>query len=803
MSLHGTIRDYEIEEQIGEGGFGAVYKACQLSVQRDVALKIILPQFANNPEFISRFDAEARIIARLEHAHIVPLYDYWREAGAAYLVMRWLPHNLRAILNGEPLALPAISRIMDQVGSALNAAHRKGIIHRDIKPDNILLDDDGNVYLADFGIAQSDSPVGDEHARDEMVGSPAYASPEQLTNGVVTQQSDIYSLGVVLYELLIGERPFERDTNAQTIINQLQTRLPLLSSKRPDLPNALDTVIQRATAKAPEDRYPDIPSMISEFHDSINATLSMISIGNSDAMPRTLKTSSPSKPKNGTPPTRALLSTDGVETFIFNDKRLYPFDLRNDLNPYVGLRAFEESDFDMFYGRDKLVGQLVEQITNHSPFIAIVGPVGSGKSSVLHAGLIPALRRVHSPGRWFVTVMEPGRDPLVALSYALASVATEPYPNLLDDLRADEEGLTRAVKRIVKGDDHLVLVIDHFEELFGLFDDEPMRTHIINSLYRALVESFSHFRLVVSMRADYYDKPLLYKNFGEMLHRWTEVVLPLSPDDLEQAIIKPAEQVGVTVEHDLVQAILQDAYQQSGLLPLLQYTLSELFERRDGNILTAKAYRELGGISGALAGRAEEIYSSLDSAGQRAAQQLFLRLITPDGSLNFTRRRVLRPELALANEDSSIMDHVIKLFSQSHLLTAQVDPETRIPTVEIAHDMLFHTWTRLRGWLEDSRDELHVQQRLTIAAAEWVNGNYNDSFLPTGLRLAQFEAMASEGNVALTTQEKAYLQASIQMRATHGRTLPSDKHGTGDGIKLALIVLFGVVILRRGRAIRT
>jgi len=811
LQMHQIIRDYEIEELIGEGGFGAVYKACQRSVQRDVALKVILPQFADDPEFISRFDAEARIIARLEHAHIVPLYDYWREAGAAYLIMRWLPTNLHKVLDGRALHLSLVARILDQVGSALDAAHRKGIIHRDIKPDNIMMDEDNNAYLADFGIAISDAMI-DENAQDRMLGSPAYASPEQLTNGAVTQKSDIYSLGVVLYELLTGERPFGRSTNAEIIENQLMRPLPSVLSRQPNLPASVNDVIQRATAKAPDDRYANVPAMVAAFHDAASIALSAINPGGNaiTSMLGTPPVRTPTSGEdlalpNGSPPTRPLPALDGVETFLLNNKSFDRVDPRSAPNPYIGLRSFEESDLNTFFGRDKLVQQLIEQITRHSPFVAVVGPVGSGKSSILHAGLMPALRRVRSPGRWFVTEMEPGQNPLNALSHALASVVVEPYPDLLKDLQADEDGLTRAVKRIVKSGDHVVLVIDHFEELFGLVYDESVRRHVINSLYNALSESFDRFRLVVSMRADYYDQPLLYKNFGELLHRWTEVVLPLSPHDLEQAIIKPAEQVGVVVEPELVQAIMQDAYQQTGLLPLLQYTLAELFERRSDQGLTVSAYREIGGISGALAQRAEAIYTSLDSVAQRAAQQLFLRLITPDGTLDFTRRRVLRTELAIADQDAQVIEKVVRLFSQSHLFASHVDPGSRVPTLEIAHDMVFQKWARLRSWLEDSRDELRSQQRLTNAAAEWVAGDYNDSFLAVGLRLAQFKAMASEGNVALNVQERAYLEASLRNQA---KTMPSSADSTRQNnnfadIRLALVaMLFGILMLRKRRAER-
>ncbi len=261
-----AIRGYELGERVGAGGFGVVYRAVQPLIEREVAVKIILPQYANHPDFIRRFEAEAQLVARLEHPHIVPLYDYWREPAVAYLVMRLLRGgSLQEALKEGPLPLESVIHILDQIGAALLTAHRAGVIHRDIKPANILLDQDGNGYLADFGIAKNLN-LEDQTLAGEVLGSPAYLSPEQIKAGAIKPQTDIYCLGVMLYELLTGQKPFQGPTPIAYIQQHLDMPLPPLIEHRADLPPALDPVIRKATAKDPAERYPDIAGLLDDFY---------------------------------------------------------------------------------------------------------------------------------------------------------------------------------------------------------------------------------------------------------------------------------------------------------------------------------------------------------------------------------------------------------------------------------------------------------------------------------------------------------------------------------------------------------
>ena len=202
-----SVKGYDLWECIGEGGYSAVYKAYQAATGREVAIKIIRDEIANKPEFIRSFESETRLVARLEHPYIVPLIDFWRDPGGAYLVMRLLRGgNLHDAIQGSKFSLERILGLLDQITSALELAHRNQIIHGDIKPPNILLDEDGNAYLSDFRI------VKNAHWQDDgdqpITGSPDYMSPEQVLKAEPSPLSDIYSLGIVLYEMLSGERPF-------------------------------------------------------------------------------------------------------------------------------------------------------------------------------------------------------------------------------------------------------------------------------------------------------------------------------------------------------------------------------------------------------------------------------------------------------------------------------------------------------------------------------------------------------------------------------------------------------------------
>jgi len=266
-----TIRGYELRERIGAGGFGAVYRAFQPALNREVAVKVILPERATQPEFILRFEAEARTVAQLDHLHIVPLFDFWRdEDGTAFLVMRWLRGgSLRSLLRIKPLKLANAVKIIDQVCDALAFAHVRGIVHRDIKPDNILLDEQGNAYLSDFGIAKDLFSATSITSSSSTPGTPAYAAPEQVGGVGITALTDQYAVGIMLFECLEGTHPFP-----DTPLQHLYENLPSLSYAHEDIPPGVDEVIHRATQKRAGQRYQHITEFAQALRDAAQVFVS-------------------------------------------------------------------------------------------------------------------------------------------------------------------------------------------------------------------------------------------------------------------------------------------------------------------------------------------------------------------------------------------------------------------------------------------------------------------------------------------------------------------------------------------------
>lgn len=252
------IGRYQVRHRLGRGGMGTVYLGYDVRFRRYVAIKLLPIEFLDDSQFLIRFRHEARLIASLEHTAIVPVYDFGEHEGQPYLVMRYMAGGtLREQLQRGPLPLAEACRIMEKLAAALDKAHSRGIIHRDIKTANVLFDEDGEPYLSDFGSARL---MAHTHT-STLVGTPNYMAPEQWSGEGVDARTDVYQMGAMLFEILTGQLPFEADTPPALMFKHINSPVPLASSANPNLPGACDEVIQRAMSKRKEGRYPSAGAM--------------------------------------------------------------------------------------------------------------------------------------------------------------------------------------------------------------------------------------------------------------------------------------------------------------------------------------------------------------------------------------------------------------------------------------------------------------------------------------------------------------------------------------------------------------
>lgn len=272
LSNGSTLGAFRILHPIGEGGMARVYKAYQPSMERYVALKVLPSSFAEDPQFVSRFIREARTIAALEHKNILPVIDFGEERGITYMAMRFVEGGtLKELLSKGRLSLHDCLDLIIQICAALDYAHRRGVIHRDVKPSNVILDGEGAAYLMDFGIAKVVGKGADLTATGAAIGTPAYMAPEQAVGGEIDGRTDIYALGVMLYEMVVGRVPFQADTPMAVLMAHLRDPLPLPREMDPTISEAVEAVIIKALAKDPVDRFQKANEMADAFRKAVSA----------------------------------------------------------------------------------------------------------------------------------------------------------------------------------------------------------------------------------------------------------------------------------------------------------------------------------------------------------------------------------------------------------------------------------------------------------------------------------------------------------------------------------------------------
>jgi transcriptional regulator with XRE-family HTH domain len=493
-------------------------------------------------------------------------------------------------------------------------------------------------------------------------------------------------------------------------------------------------------------------------------------------------------------------SKDRVSSATANDA---PERATEPRNPYKGLRAFRREDAQDFFGRDMLIDELTAALeasllaekkrSQSARLLAVVGPSGSGKSSIVMAGLLPRLQSGGLPGSemWiYLDPIVPGVHPIESLTLALAEkLSDKSLKTIRDDLEDDlGRGLHLLATALAKQEGtRVVLLVDQFEELFTLTVSEEERGQFITLLINALTEPHGPVVILLTLRADFSDRPMHYPELGQLIEDHHKPVFAMGIKDLRTIIEEPSAlpDVQLIFEGDLVSDLLFEIQEKVGSLPLLEFTLDQLFQRRSGHQLTLQSYREIGGVKGALAKQAETTYAALPSEEhRRLARDLFLRLIDPGMTeQDTTRRRAALSEFSLVSATQTrLLAETIEAFTTARLLTSNTI--AGVPTVEVSHEALIREWTRLSDWLREAREDIRFQQSLSEDVAEWEQRDKPRDRLYRGSHLKEAQAWVRRNMPS--RNEAAFLHASARRRMrSHVNVL---------AILLVLVVTVGVAV---------
>jgi WD40 repeat protein len=437
--------------------------------------------------------------------------------------------------------------------------------------------------------------------------------------------------------------------------------------------------------------------------------------------------------------------------------------------PYRGLEVFEEQHTGLFFGRDADIQRVLEQL-KAARFLAVVAPSGSGKSSLVRAGLLPALRAGALPASatWTRGVLTPGPEPLAALAAAVVQAASKgAMQPTLDRLADDARTLHLATELALAGRPRaarLVLVVDQFEELFTqCWDEQEGAQFVANLLYAATVPQ-GRTVVVLTMRADFYARCTAYPELAACIVAHQHLLGPMDENGMRQAIEWPAHRTGLTFEPGLVDTILDDVAGEPGALPLLEYGLMQVWDRRQGSWLTFEGYRSSGGILGALTQRAEQIYAAFSPDERAISQRLFLRLVEPGEGTEDSRRRATLAELITPTSGHEATERVLQALTDARLVSTSGDSRTGESWVELAHEALVQNWPRLRTWLDENRAALRVHRRLMEGAREWHRLGREDDALLRGARLAEAVDWREEHEAELNEVEREFVDASVALR---------------------------------------
>lgn len=656
-----------------------IYLGEDTLLDRNVAVKFIaatLPSEAAR----QRFRLEARAIARISHPNVVTVHSIGEADGRLYMVTELVRGRSLAEIE-KPVPWARALSIGVGLARGVSAAHRHGVLHRDIKPANVMLTEDEEVKLLDFGLAKLVHEIAevDPEAEDEapsaeasgprpaaltgagsIVGTPNYMAPEALRGSPATKRTDVYALGAVLYELCTGTAP--RDTVPESADRDawIDVEPPPIRDRAPDVDARFDAVIARCLERDPDRRC----ASADELLDVLSAI--------SDDRPR-------------------AAAAEG--------------------NPYRGLAPFEAEHRALFFGRKSEIRAVVDRMRVDS-IVVVAGDSGVGKSSLCRAGVLPRVTDgalVDGRATTVVTLV-PGRRPLSALVSAAAALGLDEEA-LLAAVRDDPRSLGREVRRALGRERGVVFFVDQLEELITVA--EPEEVAAFGEAAAHLTSIAAGIRLLGTVRGDYVTRAAALPEIGEEVARAMYVLLPMGPEAIREAVVGPAAQVGMRFDPpEMVEDLVGSAVSAAGGLPLLQFALGELWEARDAaaKTISAGALAAIGGVTGALSRHADEVMARMPAADRAAARRVLSRLVTAEGT------RARRAASDLCGEDAAARAAVEALVRGRLVSAREVEGEAEY---EVAHEALIQGWSRLARWLDESTEERRFMGELEEAASLW------------------------------------------------------------------------------------
>jgi WD40 repeat protein len=743
LAAGARLGPYEVVDLVGAGGMGEVYRARDPRLGRDVAVKVLPAAVAASPERQQRFEREARAVAAVNHPNVLTVFDVGTQAIAAAdsatdcaagveSDVSAIPFVVTELLQGETLRellrhrVPTQQQVLSfaaQIARGLDAAHGHGIVHRDVKPENVFVTSDGQVKVLDFGIAKlgqelgrsgdgttESSPTGD----GQVLGTIGYMSPEQLRGLPIDHRTDIFSLGVVLYELLGGKHPFHRDSAVATVTAILEETPPELSTLTRGVLPAVSGVVRRCLEKDREQRF-------RSAHDlalSLEATLGGQS---GSAGPREIE----------------------------------------ERSPYPGLASFTETDAAVFFGREAEVQAFWQRLQSRK-LLAVIGPSGAGKTSFVRAGVVAS-----RPGGWGAIVCTPGSAPFRGLGRALVPELSGDPEAIRALVDVDDPAVAcELVGRWRRRHGEALLVVDQFEELFTLSGPETQR-RFAALLGRLAGEGDLH--VLLSLRDDFLIRCSEHESLAAVFQDLTP--LPeLGRDGLVRALVEPARTSGYRFEDEALVGEMVDAVAGArGALPLLAFAVARLWEQRDRarRLLTQEAYERIGGVGGALAQHAEATLEAIGEERGPIVRELFRNLVTAQGTRVARGMDELLSVFAAQVRDDArsvlwalVNARLLTSFEEDAAEKGAKGPRHRF---EIVHESLLGAWPRLVWWQTRDAAAAQFRDQLREAARTWEEHGRADDLLWTGSAYRLYAVWREHYQGGLSELEEAFGRAMTQL----------------------------------------